>query len=67
MATTQHEIKEHLEMGFSITPAIAAQEFDCYCLAAVISKIEKKGFIVYRRVIPGTKSKEYSLTPYEKN
>ncbi len=63
----QDKILEHLKMGFTITPAVAGEEYHCYCLAAVISKIEKKGFVVYRRVIPGTKSKEYSLTPFSEN
>ncbi|RXK03803.1 MULTISPECIES: helix-turn-helix domain-containing protein [Arcobacteraceae] len=64
MASKQDEILSHLQMGFTITPAVAAQDYNCFCLAAVISKIEKKGHIVYRRVIDGTKSKEYSFTPF---
>lgn len=62
--TITSQILEHMQCGFSITPAVAAQEYSCYCLAAVIAKIDKKGYTVYKRIIPNTKSKEYSLTPF---
>jgi len=67
MKSTQEEILEHLKLGFSISPAIAAQDYNCYCLAAVIGKIEKKGYEVFRRTIVNTRSKEYSLEPFEEN
>jgi predicted transcriptional regulator len=67
MANIQQQIKEHLESGFTITPAIAAQEYNCYYLAAIIKKIADRGTPVYRREIEGTRSKEYSLTPFGKS
>ncbi len=65
MASMQEQILNHMKMGFSISPAVAATDYSCYCLAAVIHKIKDK-VKVYDRYIPGTNSKEYALTPFEK-
>jgi hypothetical protein len=67
VSTIQNEILGHMKCGFTITPAVAAQDYSCYCLAAVISKIRKKDITVYAREIQGTRSKEYSLSKFPKN
>lgn len=61
----QENILTYLKNGNSISPAIAAHEFDCYCLAAVIYKLKRRGYEIYDREIPGTRSKEYSFTRFE--
>ena len=38
--TTQDNILIYLQNGNAISPAIAAHEFNCYCLAAVIKNFE---------------------------
>ncbi|QKF72765.1 hypothetical protein AFAEC_0574 [Aliarcobacter faecis] len=59
MASIKDEIHQYLKNGNSITPAIAAEEFNCYCLAAVILKLRKKGITILSEKIEGTQSKRY--------
>ena len=63
--TNQDKILTYLQNGNTISPAIAAHEFDCFCLAAVISKLRKKGIEIFRQKIEGTQTKEYSLTSFK--
>lgn len=62
--SNQENILTYLKNGNTISPAVAAEEFRCYCLAAVIKKIRDKGNEVFAREIPGTRTKEYSMTPF---
>lgn len=57
--TTQDNILIYLQNGNVISPAIAAHEFNCYCLAAVIKKLRDKGIEILAREILGTRTKEY--------
>ena len=59
--TTQDNILTYLQNGNAISPAIAAHEFNCYCLAAVIKKLRDKGIEILAKEIPGTKTKEYYM------
>lgn len=61
MASYQENILTYLKRGGVITPAIAATEFNCYCLAAVIKKLRDKGNNILARTIQGTSSKEYYI------
>ena len=63
--TNQDKILTYLQNGNTISPAIAAHEFDCYCLAAVIGKLRKKGLEIFSQKIEGTQTKEYSLTSFK--
>ncbi len=62
--TNQDKILTYLQNGNTISPAIAAHEFDCFCLAAVIGKLRKKGIEIFSQKIEGTQTKEYSLTSF---
>lgn len=62
--TNQDKILTYLQNGNTISPAIAAHEFDCYCLAAVIGKLRKKGIEIFSQKIEGTQTKEYSLSSF---
>ena len=63
--TNQDKILTYLQNGNTISPAIAADEFHCYCLAAVIGKFRKKGIEIFSQKIEGTQTKEYSLTSFK--
>lgn len=65
--SNQDQILTYLKNGNTISPAIAAHEFDCYCLAAVIKKIRDKGHEVFAREIPGTRTKEYSMISFKES
>lgn len=65
MASNQENILTYLKNGNIISPAIAAHEFNCFCLAAVILKLRKKGHQIFSQKIEGTQTKEYSLTPFK--
>lgn len=60
-SSNQEQILTYLKNGNVISPAVAANEFNCYCLAAVIKKIRDKGHEVIAREIPGTRTKEYYM------
>lgn len=62
--TNQDKILTYLQNGKTISPAIAADEFNCYCLAAVIGKLRKKGIEIFSQKIEGTQTKEYSLSSF---
>lgn len=59
MSSTKSQIEQYLKNGNSITPAVAAEQFNCYCLAAVILKLRKKGITILSEKIEGTQSKRY--------
>lgn len=59
--TTQDNILIYLQNGNAISPAIAAHEFNCYCLASVIKKLRDKEIKILAREIPGTRTKEYYM------
>ena len=59
--TTQENILICLQRGNAISPAVAAHEFNCYCLAAIIKKLRDKGNEIFAREIPGTRTKEYYM------
>lgn len=59
--TTQDNILTYLQNGNVISPAIAAHEFNCYCLAAVIKKLRDKGIEILAKEIPDTRTKEYYM------
>ncbi|OCL85304.1 hypothetical protein AAX26_01791 [Aliarcobacter thereius] len=59
--TNQEQILIYLKNGGVITPAIAAYDFNCFCLAAVIKKLRDKGNDILAREIPGTRTKEYFI------
>lgn len=61
MANNQDDILTYLKNGNVISPAVAAHEFNCYCLAAVIKKLRDKGNEIFAREIPGTRTKEYYM------
>ena len=63
--TNQDKILTYLKNGNTISPAIAAHEFDCFCLAAVIGKLRKKGIEIFSQKIEGTQTKEYSLSSFK--
>lgn len=65
--SNQDKILTYLKNGNIISPAIAAHEFDCYCLAAVIGKLRKKEYEIFSREIPGTRTKEYSMIPFKES
>lgn len=59
--TNQENILIYLQNGNAISPAVAAHEFNCYCLAAVIKKLRDKGNEILAREIPDTRTKEYYM------
>lgn len=64
-STNQDKILTYLQNGNTISPAIAAHQFDCFCLAAVIGKLRKKGIEIFSQKIEGTQTKEYSLSSFK--
>lgn len=55
----QENVLEHMKMGYSITPAIAATEYKCYCLPAVIKKLKNKGHNIKDAAITSSGTKKY--------